>query len=151
MISKEEAFEILSACEEKGLVHLSSNTSEFLEYLCNCCGCHCDLLKKIRDTGSPVWAATSGYRASVDTDACTGCGTCEEKCQLNAVSLDDTDVAVVDEARCIGCGACAYLCPEEAILMAALEDIPTPPKTARDLRTAILKDLQGAQEEKDTH
>lgn len=150
MITKEEAFEILSACEEKGLVHLSSNTSAFLEYLCNCCGCHCDLLKKIRDTGSHVWAATSGYLASVDTDACTGCGTCEERCQLNAVSLDEADLAVVDEARCIGCGACANLCPVEAISMVALDDVPTPPKTARDLRTAILSDFKRTQEEEES-
>ena len=144
LISKEEAHEILKSCEENGLVHLSSNTSEFLEYLCNCCGCHCDLLKKIRDTGSPVWAATSGYIASVDEDLCEGCETCGDICQLDAVSLNDAEKAVVDETRCIGCGACAHLCPVEAISMTPQEYVLTPPGTARDLRMAILNDLQKA-------
>jgi len=142
MISKKEAFEILTSCEEKGLIHLSSNTSDFLEYLCNCCGCHCDILKKIKDTGSPVWAATSGYLAVVDEDTCEGCGICEEKCQMQAVELNPEQKAVVRKERCIGCGACAYLCPAEAISMQPLERVPAPPKTARDLRAAILGGLQ---------
>ncbi|PQP35887.1 hypothetical protein C6A37_00115 [Desulfobacteraceae bacterium SEEP-SAG9] len=145
LISKDEAHEILKACEEKGLVHLSSNTSAFLEYLCNCCSCHCDLLKKIKESGSPVWAATSGYLAKVDDDQCDGCETCVEHCQLNAITIIDAGTAFVNEGHCIGCGACAYLCPVEAISMNPRKDVPTPPGTARDLRAAILGDIQRAQ------
>jgi NAD-dependent dihydropyrimidine dehydrogenase PreA subunit len=144
LITREEAHEVLRSCEEKGLVHLSSNTSEFLEYLCNCCGCHCDVLRKIKDTASPVWAATSGYFAVVEEDLCEGCESCMSVCQLDAVSMNDADKAVVDDALCIGCGACAYLCPEEAISMTPHKDVPTPPGTARDLRMSILNDLQKA-------
>jgi len=144
MISKEEAYEILKACEENGLVHLSSNTSEFLEYLCNCCSCHCDVLKKIKATGAPIWTATSGYLAKVDAELCDSCEICVEHCQMEAVSMNDEEIAVVEENRCIGCGACANLCPTEAISMGLHPKVPSPPATARDLRIAILKGLQSA-------
>lgn len=142
LISKEEAYQILRDCEEKGLVHLTSNTSAFLEYMCNCCGCHCDILKKLKETGSPIWVATSGYQAVVDEDACIGCGTCEEKCQLQAIALDEDEKARVDAARCIGCGVCANLCPVDAVFMDPLEGIAEPPQTARDLRKAVLASME---------
>jgi ferredoxin len=133
MITKEEAHAILEECEEHGLVHLSSNTSEFLEYLCNCCSCHCDLLHKLKETDKPIWIASSGYVATVDEELCESCETCVEKCQVEAV-----------HNRCIGCGACANLCPSEAISMALHPQAPSPPATARDLRQAILKGIQSA-------
>lgn len=144
MITKEEAHAILKECEEHGLVHLSSNTSEFLEYLCNCCSCHCDLLHKLKETDKPIWIASSGYVATVDEELCESCETCVEKCQVEAVSMNDAEIAVVDRNRCIGCGACANLCPSEAISMALHPQAPSPPATARDLRKAILKGIQSA-------
>ncbi|UCF93031.1 MAG: 4Fe-4S binding protein [Desulfobacterales bacterium] len=145
MIGKEEAYQILKACEDHGLVHLSSNTSEFLEYLCNCCGCHCDILQKAKQTAKPIWIATSGYLAKVDEELCESCGTCVELCQMEAVALNADEKATVDENRCIGCGACANGCPTEAISMLRHPDVPTPPATARDLRRAMLSDIQRAQ------
>ncbi|MFC1859185.1 ATP-binding protein [Thermodesulfobacteriota bacterium] len=148
MISKEEAYEILKACEESGLVHLSSNTSEYLEYLCNCCGCHCGSLKLIKETGAPIWAATSGYIARIDAALCEGCGTCMENCQLEAITLGNEETAVIEDGRCVGCGVCAGLCPVEAIAMVSLEDFPTPPGTARDLRSSIFNSLMGKRADK---
>ena len=144
MITKEEAHSILKECEAHGLVHLSSNTSQFLEYLCNCCSCHCDLLHKLKETDKPIWIASSGYLAKVDADLCESCETCVENCQVEAVSMNDEEIAVVDENRCIGCGACAHLCPTEAIAMTLHPQVPSPPATARDLRKAILKGIQSA-------
>ncbi len=144
MITKEEAYEILKECEAHGLVHLSSNTSKFLEYLCNCCECHCDILKKVKESNRPVWIATSGYLAAVDEELCEGCETCVEHCQLSAISMNDEAIAVVNENRCIGCGACANLCPAEAISMPLHPDVPAPPATARDLRKAIFESVQSA-------
>jgi heterodisulfide reductase subunit A len=56
--------------------------------------------------------------ATVDTDACTWCGTCLEACPYAAVdriACDGRDVAVISAAMCKGCGACAPVCPEDAI------------------------------------
>ena len=35
---------------------------------------------------------------------CAACGTCVERCPMDAVTLGDEGVSVVDESRCIGCG-----------------------------------------------
>ena len=50
----------------------------------------------------------------VDPEKCTGCGSCEEVCPVEAVKVVD-DVSVVDEKVCIGCGECSTVCPENAI------------------------------------
>jgi ferredoxin len=144
MITKQEAYQILTECEEHGLVHLSSNTSNFLEYLCNCCSCHCDVLKKAKETEHPVWIATSGYLSKVDTELCESCEICVEHCQMGAITMNNEDIAIVDEDRCIGCGACANLCPTDAIDMKLHPKVPSPPATARDLRKSILKSLESA-------
>jgi len=38
-----------------------------------------------------------------------GCGTCVERCQMKAVTLQN-DIAVVDRKKCIGCGLCVTGC-----------------------------------------
>ena len=57
--------------------------------------------------------------ASVDTDRCRACGTCEHICKFGAVRVRRTEashlVAVVDEILCRGCGTCAAHCPSGAI------------------------------------
>lgn len=144
LISKKEAHEILKACEEKGLVHMSSNTSKYIEFLCNCCSCHCGVLKNLNKLGKPVWSASSGYFARVNEQACEGCENCVEICPMNAVSLSDEQKAVVDEFHCIGCGLCVSHCPAEAISMDPRAEEPVPPETPRDLRKAIMNDFLSA-------
>ena len=56
----------------------------------------------------------SSYLAKVNEDDCVGCGTCEQKCPIEAIDLVDA-IANINEDICIGCGVCAHLCPEEAI------------------------------------
>jgi MinD superfamily P-loop ATPase len=55
----------------------------------------------------------AGVKARVATDACTGCGTCRQLCQFEAITL--AAQATVDTLACEGCGVCAYFCPEQAI------------------------------------
>jgi ferredoxin len=61
----------------------------------------------------PILSLTS-YIAKVIEDECIGCGTCVEKCPIEAIELIDT-VAFVNKDKCIGCGVCAHHCPEKAI------------------------------------
>ena len=56
--------------------------------------------------------------AKVNSEECTGCGTCVDSCPVEAIKMDD-DVAVVDVVECTDCGTCVDECPVEAI---SLED-----------------------------
>jgi ferredoxin len=50
----------------------------------------------------------------VDQEKCTGCGTCEDICPLEAIKVEDVK-AVVDDQACVDCGTCIEECPEKAI------------------------------------
>ena len=85
-ISKEEALAVLAESEKAGLVHCVSNVAGGWDWVCNCCGCCCEFLRGIND-----WqvdrAVVRNYRAVVDAGACTGCGVCEERCQVAAIAV----------------------------------------------------------------
>lgn len=115
-ISKEEALNICREAEDYGLVHkafhVHSDPNKGLEAICNCCKCCCGIFQMYHRGVTP-YHTISSYIAKVN-DECIGCGTCIEKCPVEALDLID-DQSIVDEDRCIGCGVCAHLCPEEAI------------------------------------
>jgi electron transport complex protein RnfB len=115
-ISKEEARDILLKAEESGLVHHSSNHKDRKIFICNCCGCCCKALAHINKYDNPAAIAHSNYYAVVDEETCTACETCVERCQVNAVRMED-DVSVILKERCIGCGLCASACPTGSIAM----------------------------------
>ena len=54
--------------------------------------------------------------AKVDTEECTGCGTCVDSCPVEAITLED-DVAKINKQECTDCGTCVDECPVEAITM----------------------------------
>ena len=70
----------------------------------------------------------SNYRATVDDAVCNGCGTCVERCQIDAIALD-AGIALVDAERCIGCGVCVTGCPSDAVTLERLPEarISLPP------------------------
>ncbi len=111
-ITKEEAFRILDAAEQSGLVHMVNNQKTGHMVICNCCGCCCGLMRAMNELGYREALASSNFEAVVDHDLCTACGICLDRCQVRAIELDST--ATVNE-RCIGCGLCVTDCPVEAI------------------------------------
>jgi electron transport complex protein RnfB len=115
-ISREEALSILDKAEEAALVHTVSNVMAGVSYVCNCCGCCCAILRGITEYGLQHSVAAANYRASVDADACTGCGICVDRCQVGAILLRDS-LAAVDTDRCIGCGLCVTGCRDEAVTL----------------------------------
>jgi NAD-dependent dihydropyrimidine dehydrogenase PreA subunit len=49
---------------------------------------------------------------TINTDACTACGSCVGECPVGAILEGDT-YSITDE--CVDCGACTDVCPVEAI------------------------------------
>jgi len=115
-ISKEEAKKILLKAEEDGLIHCSSNHEGNKIFICNCCGCCCKVLTQVTKYGNPQAVTRSNYYATKDQETCTACGTCVERCQVNAIQSEN-DYTVIDKDRCIGCGLCASTCPTGSITM----------------------------------
>lgn len=134
-VNKEEAREVLSRAEEAGLVHASLNTQE-IDFICNCCPCHCLILKTALSQPKPGKVLYSGFQPTYEPKLCTQCGTCVEKCPAKAVTRNEP-VPQLDPDRCLGCGICAFNCPVEAISMKVKPDLPAPPLNRRELRRAL--------------
>lgn len=117
-ISKEDALRIMKESEDAGLVHKAFHNgldpTKEIEGICQCCKCCCGTFASHYAGAAPFLSQTS-YIAKINEENCVACGTCVEKCNAEAIELEDT--AIVNEERCIGCGLCAYHCPEEAIEM----------------------------------
>ncbi len=113
-LTREEALEKLREAEDAGLVHCTMNIQSGHFYICNCCTCCCQVLRGVSEAGQPYAYVKSDYIISVDEDLCSGCETCVERCQFDALSVPD-DIVTIDSNRCIGCGVCAVTCPEEAL------------------------------------
>ena len=140
-VSKDEAQALMDAAEEAGLVHCSSNTSKYIDFVCNCCICHCGILRSMKDATSNAVGANSNYIIEVNKDECTGCETCLERCPMEALSMVD-DVVEADLSKCIGCGLCVYTCPSEALVLADRAERRPPPATHRELVTSMIESLE---------
>jgi Na+-translocating ferredoxin:NAD+ oxidoreductase RNF subunit RnfB len=113
-ITKEEARQILEKAEEDDLVHHSSNHLGKKIFICNCCGCCCKALAHITKHGNPDGIARSNYYAVIDGEDCDSCEVCVDRCQVDAIRMED-DIAVASKEACIGCGLCVSSCPTESI------------------------------------
>lgn len=127
-IDVEEALEILERAEEAGLVLQPSNSQRIVN-ICTCCGCCCQVLQSIKRHPQPASIVASSFYAEVDTTECIACEDCVERCQMDAITVDD--VAVIDLDRCIGCGLCVTRCPTEGIHLVrkAEESVQPVPRT----------------------
>ena len=130
-ISHEEALAVLDEAERVGLVHTVSNVASGIGYVCNCCGCCCGLLRGITEWGIEHSVAQANYFAEIDPEACDACGTCEERCQVDAIAEREDGVRTVRREACIGCGLCVTGCPSEAARLRRKPDdeIVAPPAT----------------------
>ena len=83
----------------------------------------------------------SNYYAQVDDETCTGCETCLERCQIEAIEIID-GISTIDLDRCIGCGLCVTTCPTDAIkLIKKPEDRQyVPPETGMETYIRIAKE-----------
>jgi Na+-translocating ferredoxin:NAD+ oxidoreductase subunit B len=136
-VTKQEAMGILAAAEEAGLVHMSRNTSEEIEFLCNCDRWHCEVIKGVLKQPKPGLVFNSGFQPHFDPVTCIACQTCIDRCPSGALRMGPDPVPVVDLDRCFGCAACTTGCEQEAIVMEPKPGFPEPPKTMKELITAL--------------
>ncbi|MGD9347304.1 MAG: 4Fe-4S binding protein [Candidatus Aminicenantes bacterium] len=139
-IDKEEALEILKKAEEAGLVLQPSNSKDIVN-ICCCCGCCCGVLRTIKHHPKPATIISSPFICEVDRDSCIGCGVCVERCQMDALSLEE-DKVVLDQDRCIGCGLCVTTCLTDSLVLVrkAESEQMHVPKTFRDTMIHLMKE-----------
>ncbi len=139
MIGREEAENIIERSDEAGLVIQPFN-SQKMGVMCSCCGDCCEMLGSLKQQPSPAAAVKSNYVATVHTDLCSGCGTCVDRCQIEASTVLD-DRAVIDLIRCIGCGLCASTCPTKAVTLSKKEEseLYQPPESVAAMFMSLAK------------
>ena len=142
-ISKVEALGILEEADREGLVHSTNNAQEDVWYICNCCTCSCGVLRGIAEYGSLNSVARSDFYAKIDAEQCTACEDCIERCQFNALHMEDNS-CVVDRNFCFGCGLCVTSCPSDAISLVQKEkgSLVPPPKDDEAWREKRAKAVQ---------
>ena len=114
-ISQNEALQILAMAEETGLVLQPDNAMD-AGNICCCCGCCCGLLRMAKNHPQPASIIFSPFVAVANSETCEACGICVDRCQMEALWLDDGAVHL-DLDRCIGCGLCVTTCPSESLHM----------------------------------
>jgi Pyruvate/2-oxoacid:ferredoxin oxidoreductase delta subunit len=128
-VTQEEALSVLAKNEEAGLVPSPANAQR-VGGMCNCCACCCGILKAIKLHPHPSSLVKSNYFARVDETRCAGCETCLERCQMEAIFMEE-DHATIDLKRCVGCGLCVTTCPTKALSLSRKppQELYVPPAT----------------------
>jgi electron transport complex protein RnfB len=121
-VPADEAVETLKRAEKAGLVHTTINTKDDYWLICSCCRHACHLLRGITKLDIPHAVAPSSYWATVDEDLCNGCWACVDRCQVDAIEINENMVAEIDYERCLGCGVCTSVCAPEALRLEKRDD-----------------------------
>ena len=105
-----------AGADRAGLVHSTNNAQHDVTYICNCCTCSCGVLRGIVDYGKQNSVASSDFFVQVDADLCNGCEACIDRCQFDALKMEE-GISKVDIDACYGCGLCVTSCAVEALSM----------------------------------
>lgn len=140
-ISKEECLKILDMAEEKGMV-LQPGNSRKPKCICICCGCCCGVITTAKKQSRPARFFATNYYACIDEALCKGCGICVERCQMEAIIVDDKSFRV-DLDRCIGCGLCVTRCKPKAVRLIKKDKVTVPPLNTEILYLSILMERAG--------
>ncbi len=133
-----EMLDILQMAEDLHLTHITDNIRHKPSFICNCCGCCCEIMSGVK-AGYYKGVNKTPYIAIVNQDKCDYCGDCFTSCNVRAIRLDKSAsngngrVSMVKSEICLGCGACISACEQGALSMIHREDYKSPPKTKRNM------------------
>lgn len=119
-ISLQEALDIVEWTENKGLVHMTSN-SDNPNVICNCCTCCCSLMKAVLETDNKKALTKSRYRVQIDNNLCDNCLICTKICHFKCL-INKGGKLYQDIENCYGCGLCTSVCPQKAIKLIEVEN-----------------------------
>jgi formate hydrogenlyase subunit 6/NADH:ubiquinone oxidoreductase subunit I len=136
----DELLQVLDQTEKLGLVHNCDNVLNKPTYICHCCGCCCVILEGIKETGKSA-TQPSNFIPDLNLETCIGCGTCAERCHIDAINMQSAEsgaeIPAVNKQICIGCGVCSSACPTGALTMSRRSDLYVPPANAKEYFTRI--------------
>ncbi len=139
-----ELIEIIERAQSLNLTHVTDNIRGRPTFICNCCGCCCEIMQGVQ-TGFYNGVAKTSYIAVIDPDKCTYCGQCFTACNVKAIRPkkdNQSDVNLikseVKQEICLGCGACLSSCPENAIKLIPRADYKKPVKSKKEMYMRIL-------------
>jgi Na+-translocating ferredoxin:NAD+ oxidoreductase subunit B len=138
-INIEETLQIIRIANDSGLVLQPGNSAKPMS-ICACCGCCCGVLLNIKRHPKPASIVSTPFIAELDSEACSGCGACETRCQMEAIHLD-SGFAELNMDRGIGCGLCISTCPTKALQLKRKPEIEQPyvPKNPVDAHIRLGK------------
>jgi len=133
-ISLEESLEIVRKAEEAGLVHIG---------VCYCCPDACEILYSLTKTKRFDLLGASRYQAVVNTDQCTGCQGCIDRCYFEAIEMTKPagskklKASIISE-NCKGCGLCVVGCKQKALTL----EIARPPEFIKSPQQEVPVDMR---------
>lgn len=138
--TKQQLLAIIDRAHELKLTHVTDNIRNRPTFICNCCGCCCEIMAGVQ-MGYYDGVAKTSYIAVIDPQRCDYCGECFSACNVKAIGRDRAamkKVSQVNRLICLGCGACISSCPNQAIALIPRQSTTIPPRTKRDLFKKIL-------------
>lgn len=141
-VTKQQTIDYIDEVVELGLIPTTNNSMDGpFGIMCMCCGCCCSNIRGRTVWGdNPTAVRPSNFLPEANDD-CVMCGTCEDRCFLDAISMsDEGDRAVADPEKCIGCGVCAIGCPEDALKLRRYDRVEPTYQNMMELMITVAKD-----------
>lgn len=143
----DELLAIIDLADALNLTHITDNIRNRPSFICNCCGCCCELVHGVQ-FGYHDGIGKTPFLAWIDPDSCDYCGKCFKACNVHAIGLarngaprpHEDRYAAVKEPICLGCGACISACEQGAISLIPRESRPDIPITRGELHKQILQE-----------